>query len=94
MTPSIDHVTLDKAVFERIFLYLILSDYLPITEVEHLHKCSESFDHFHIMILRMEPDLIYEFFQNDPDYAPQATIPIERRSKFLLLSAIHQFFVL
>ena len=45
------------------------------------------------MIIHMEPDLIHELFQNDPDYDFQTTIAIEYRLQFLFLAVINRLHV-
>ena len=70
-----------------------LSNCLPITDVENLNKTSESFNHFHTMLLQAEPSIIWKQFQHEPDCTSQVIMPIERRSQFLFLVVTLQLHV-
>ena len=63
---SLDCVMTDQEVFKNTYLHLILSDCLPNTGVETLNKTSESFNHFHTVLLHAEPSTICKMFQCDP----------------------------
>ena len=82
-TPSQDHNIRDQAEFEHTYLQLILSDYLPPTDVENSNKSSKYFTHFHRMLLHAEPNIINKLFQYDRNHASQTTMPTECRLQFL-----------
>ena len=84
----------DQVVFEHIFLRLILSDCLPTTGAENLSETSKSFNHFHTMLLHVEPNIACELFQNNLHYVSQITMPIECMSQFLFFAVTNQLHVL
>ena len=57
-TPSVDHISIDQAVFKHTHIHLILSDHMFPMGVENLNKTSESFTHFHSILLHVEPNMI------------------------------------
>ena len=71
-------------------LHLILSDCLSATDVENLNKTSKPFAHFHKILSHAEHNEVFKLFQDDPDYALQTSIPVERRLQFLFLSVTHR----
>ena len=88
-TPFLEPILTFDAVFEHIFLHLILCDYLSATEVKNLNKTGEAFNRFYGMLLDVEPNIVIKLFQYDPDYESQTTAPIERRLQLLFLTVMH-----
>ena len=67
--PSADHSFTNEVVFEHIYLYLILSDYLDTKDLARLNSLNMLFAHMYKMIKH-----INDFFEHDKDYVSQEKI--------------------
>lgn len=69
--PSAHHSFTSEAVFDHVYLHLVLSDYLAPIDLKNLNACSMLYAHLCKMINKINLNLVYDLFEYDLNYAKQ-----------------------
>ena len=82
-----------KAVFDHVYLHLVLSDYLLLTELHNLNSCNMLYKHLCKIINKLNFNLVYDLFEYDLNYATEEEIPFKRSMQCLFLALVHKLCV-
>ena len=91
--PSAHHSCTSEAVFDHVYLHLVLSDYLSTTELQNLNACNMLYEHLCKMMNHINLNLVYDLFDYDLDYMKQEEIPFKRSMQYLFLALVHKLHV-
>ena len=91
--PSAHHSSTREAVFDHVYMHLVLSNYLTPTRLCNLNSCYMLHNYFCKMIKQINLNLVYNLFKYDLNYATQEEIPFKRSMQYLFLALVHKFHV-